>query len=59
MSSDGLHDTACHDLALIFLEDEKHSDGDVARLAQAIQDAVEDWFFTFEHERRAARRANE
>jgi hypothetical protein len=50
----GLHDSACADLAELFLQEENHTPADVARLAQAIQDSIEDWFFSFEHERRQA-----
>lgn len=46
------YDSACHDLAELFLEEENHEAADVARLAQRIQDAIEDYFFELEYERR-------
>lgn len=52
--SGGLYDSACADLAQLFLEEEKHEAADVARLAQAIQDSIENWFFAWEYERRTA-----
>jgi hypothetical protein len=39
-----LYDPACHDLAEHFLADVCASPKDAAGLAQAIQDAVENWF---------------
>lgn len=38
-------DSKCEDLAEHFLSEEPHTDRDVFDLAQAIQDAVETWFF--------------
>ena len=39
-------DPACFDLAQIFLEDEPRLRARVKELAQAIQDAIEDWIET-------------
>lgn len=38
-----LHDPACYELAEHFLSDEAATEHDCTRLAQHIQDAVEDW----------------
>lgn len=38
-------DQSCIDLAEHFLQDEPHTDKDVADLSECIQDIVEDWFF--------------
>jgi hypothetical protein len=37
------YDPRCEDLALYFLSDEVHDDEHVQKLAQTIQDAIEDW----------------
>lgn len=37
------YDARCEELAGHFLSDEAHDDEDVQKLAQTIQDAIEDW----------------
>jgi hexokinase len=37
------YDARCEDLAEYFLSDEAHDDEHVQKLAQTIQDAIEDW----------------
>lgn len=47
------YDSACHDLAQLFLEAEDakvNTPHNVEDLATRIQNAIEDWFFQWEHE---------
>ena len=37
------YDSRCYDLAEVFLDGEEADEATKARLAQAIQDAIEDW----------------
>ena len=49
-----MHDPECAKLAEYFLVDEhRHVAARVHELADHIQQAIEDWFFTVRHEERA------
>lgn len=46
------YDSAAYDLAEIFLEPETHTQQDVVELATCIQNAIEDWFFRWDYQRK-------
>lgn len=49
-----MHDPECAKLAEYFMADEKpHIAKRASELADHIQEAVEDWFYTVKHEERA------